>query len=118
MRISGIACAVVATLGLASAEAQEPGQSVSTEAVLQALQKTQQPLSIPFLLVPEGNRRFGFLTLETPDKRGEFVKVSVPVGDWSMRVARKVSSAQRQRRERKARETVERALRDFQAQPK
>jgi len=119
MRIAGAGCAVMVALSVASLEAQQSEQSVSVEAVRQALQKPPWlSLVIPpvFPLVPEGNRRIGVLTLAAPDTNGEMVKVVVPIGELTTRLARRISSAQRQRREATAREVVERALRDFQAQ--
>jgi hypothetical protein len=119
MRIAGVGCVVMVAFSLASLEAQQSDQSVSVEAVRQALQKPQRlSLVIPpvFPLVPQGNRRIGILTLAAPDTNGEIVKVVVPIGELTTRLARKISSAQYRRGERKAREAVERSLRDFQAQ--
>jgi hypothetical protein len=119
MRIVCVGCAVMVAFSVASLEAQRSDQSVSVEAVRQALQKPpRHSLVIPpvFSLVPQGNRRLGILTLAAPDTNGEIVKVVVPIGELTTRLARKISSARRQRGERKAREAVERDLRDFQVQ--
>jgi hypothetical protein len=103
------------TIGLATVEARQSDQSV--EAIWRGLQKQQVSMDIPpIVAIPDERHRFGILTLETPDTRGEFVKVSVPVGDLTMRLARKISKARYHRRERKARETIEGELREFQAQ--
>lgn len=118
MRISSVGCAVMVAFSFAPLEAQSD-QSVSLEAVRQALQKPQRlSLVIPpvFPLVPQGNRRLGILTLAAPNTNGEMVKVVLPIGEFTTRLARKISRAQHQRGEIKAREAVERALRDFQAQ--
>jgi len=117
MRIVAIG-GVILMLSIASLDAQQPEQSF--DAISRALQRSQpSSILVPrlFPAVPEGTTRLGFLTLATPDAAsGEFVKVVVPIGDLTTRLTRKISSAQYRRRERKARETVERALREFQSQ--
>jgi hypothetical protein len=65
--------------------------------------------------MPPRITRLGILTLAAPDTEGEIIKVVVPVGELTMRLARAVSSAQHRRAEKMARRAVERALRDFQA---
>ena len=120
MRIAGVSCTLMVAFSVASLEAQQSDQSVSVEAIRQAL-RTPQPRSLMILPTskagPEGNRRLGILTLAAPDTtNGEIVRVVVPIGELTTALARKISSAQRQRRERKAREAVERDLRDFRAQ--
>jgi len=116
MRIAGVGCLVL-MLTAATLEAGQPGQSL--EAVSRGLQKPQ-PLSFdipPIVSIPDETRRFGIFTLTTPDvTRGEFFRVSVPVGEFVTGVAGKISKARYQRRERKAREAVARDLREFQAQ--
>ena len=117
MRIAGVGCLVV-MLSAATLEAGQSNQS-SLEAVSRGLQKPQ-PLSLdipPIVSIPDETRRFGVFTLTTPDiTRGEFFRVSVPVGEFVTGVAGKISKARYQRRERKAREAVARDLREFQAQ--
>ena len=120
MRMAGVSCTLMVEFSVASVEAQQSDQSVSVEAIRQAL-RTPQPrsLMIPptFTPGPEGNRRLGILTLAAPDTmNGEIVRVVVPIGELTTALARKISSARRQRRERRAREAVERDLRDFRAQ--
>jgi hypothetical protein len=119
MRIASVGCTLMVAFGVASLEAQQSDQSVSVEAIRQAL-RTPQPRSLmilPTFTGLEGNRRLGILTLAAPDAtKGEIVRVVVPIGELTTALARKISSAQRQRRERKAREAVERALSDFRPQ--
>ena len=85
-----------------------------------SLQRPQPPsLVIPETLTwePGERTRLGVLTLAVPDAtKGEMVRVIVPIGELTTGLARRMSSAQRHRRERKAREAVERDLRDFLAQ--
>ena len=109
MRIAGVGCLVL-IVGLATLEARQ--SDPSTERIRRGLQKQQVSMDIPpIVAVPDERLRFGILTLEVPDTRGEFIKVSVPVGELTTRLTRKISQARYQRRERKARETVERELR-------
>jgi hypothetical protein len=61
--------------------------------------------------------KFGILTLLPPDTRsGEFIRVSVPVGELVVRGVRAVRAAHYRRAEQKAREVVKRELSDFEAQ--
>jgi hypothetical protein len=70
--------------------------------------------SVPF--TEPAPRKFGILKLLPPDSRsGEFIRVSVPVGDLVARAVRGVRAAQYRRAERKAREAVQRELSDFEA---
>ena len=116
MRIAGIGCLVL-MLGATTLDAGQSSQS-SLEAVARGLQKPQ-PLSLdipPIVSIPDETHRFGVFTVTTPDiTRGEFFRVSLPVGEFVTGVAGKISMARYQRRERKAREAVARDLREFQA---
>jgi hypothetical protein len=117
MRLASVGCTVLIALGQVSVEAQQADQAAS--AVRPRLQAPQRlSLVIPplFPLIPEGSRRLGMLTLAAPDTDGGIVKVIVPIGEMTTRLARKISGAHDQRRQRKARDEVQRALRDFQAQ--
>jgi hypothetical protein len=49
---------------------------------------------------------FGIFTFATPETRGEFVSVTVPVGDLTMRAAHAVGGVARRRAERAAHEEV------------
>jgi hypothetical protein len=119
MRTTVGASAVVVISLVASVGAQQPTSPASVERVRLALERSQQPKlanpTLPPWTTPVPTR-LGVLTLVPPDIHGEMVKVIVPVGDLVMRAARAVSSAQHQRAETKAREEVQRALQDFQAQ--
>jgi hypothetical protein len=117
MRIAAVGCTLLLALGVRSAEAQSD-RSPSTEAIRLALREVQpRSLILPtFIPEPEAARRLGILTLADPDPtKGEIVRVVIPIGELTTRLTRKIASAQRQRRERKAREAVERDLRDFLA---
>jgi hypothetical protein len=57
---------------------------------------------------------FGIFTFATPETRGEFVSIGVPVGDLTMRAARAIGGFERRRAERAAREEVERAIEALQ----
>jgi hypothetical protein len=57
---------------------------------------------------------FGVFRLVTPETRGEFVSVSIPVGDLTMRAARAIGGLGRRRAERAAREEVAHALEALQ----
>jgi hypothetical protein len=115
MRTAGVGC-VALMLGSATLAA-EAGQS-SLEAISRGL---QQPTSLslispPVFVVPDETHRFGILTLASPNiGKGEFFKVSLPVGELATRVTGAISNALYQRRERKAREAVARDLREFLA---
>ena len=82
----------------------------------------EDPPTLPGIGTPTwgepARRRIGILTLVPPVKRGEIVRVSLPVGDLVTRAARSVSAAQHRRAERKAREEVQRVLLEFEAQPR
>lgn len=120
MRIARVGCTLLVALGAASVEAQQSDHSASMETIRQALRRPPpHSLTLPptFTSEPDGSMRLGILTLTAPDTtNGEIVRVVVPIGELTTSLARRISSAQRQRRERKAREAVERDLRDFQAQ--
>jgi len=120
MRTAGVACVLMVAFSQASLGAQQADQRLSVEFVRQVGQLPAPPsLVVPRDLasVPPANRRLGILTLAVPDaEHGEVVKVIVPIGEVTARLTRRISSAHRQRRERKAREAVERDLRDFLAQ--
>src|SRR5262249_28982799 len=118
MRVVGVTC-VIATFGLASLGAQQSDPAVSVESIRLALQQAHRTfLSLPpvFTSLPGRPTRLGILTFAPPDSNGEIVKLVVPVGDFTTRLARSLSHAQRHRAERKAHDAVQRAVEDFQAQ--
>jgi hypothetical protein len=110
---------VFVALAVSPAWAQQSPQPVSVENISRGLQQAHSltlgiaPAS-PVLPLP--STRLGMLTLLPPDTNGEIVKVAIPIGDLTMRLARSVSNARHQRAERKAGERVGRALREFEAQ--
>jgi hypothetical protein len=71
-------------------------------------------LTIPLWTDPPP-KRIGVLTVVPPDRRGEMIQMSLPIGDLTMRAARTVGQAQRRRAEEKARKEVAHAITDFQA---
>ena len=66
-------------------------------------------------LSTDQNRSFGIVAFIAPETRGEMVRVRVPIGELTTRLARSITDARRRRAERKAREHVERELREFLA---
>ena len=115
MRIASVGC-IALMLGSATLEAQSDQSSL--EAISRGLQQPRSVslISPPVFSVPDETHRFGILTLASPNiGKGEFFKVSLPVGELATRVAGAISNARYQRRERKAREAVARDLREFQA---
>jgi hypothetical protein len=76
----------------------------------------QQPLPITGSVdsVTSGApRSLGIFTLVPPEKRGEIVRVSVPIGELVSRAFRSVAAANRRRHERAIRREVEAALKRF-----
>ena len=71
---------------------QRPTQS--NAAPKQLTVATQQPLrlTIPLWIEPPP-KRIGVLTLVPPERRGEMIQMSLPVGDLAMRAARTVGQA-------------------------
>lgn len=53
---------------------------------------------------------FGFFTFVTPETQGEFIRVSVPVGDLTMRAVRAIGGLERRRAEQAARREVAHAI--------
>ena len=74
----------------------------------------QEPLrlTVPPWIEPTP-KRFGVLTITQPERRGEIVQVSVPIGDLTIRAAHAIGQAQHRRAERKARKEVEQAIKDL-----
>ena len=70
-------------------------------------------LTIPTWIEPTP-KRFGMVTLTQPERRGEVVRLSVPIGELTMRAAHAIGRAQQHRAEQKARREVEQAIRDVQ----
>jgi hypothetical protein len=81
----------------------------------------QQPPPILRSAVPPGDdfpKKIGPLTLVQPTKRGEFVRVSVPVGALVTGALHRAAAVHRRQRERAARREVEAALRSIAERPR
>jgi hypothetical protein len=117
LRAVGGSAFVLALSVAARVGAQQAEPPVSAEKLRIALQNPQPSILIPAVRqwVDPAPTRLGFLTLVPPDRKGEMVKVAIPVGALVTRAARSISSAQRRRAERKGREKVLRELESFQA---
>ena len=64
----------------------------------------------------DGPKRLGIFSLVPPQKRGEIVRVSIPLPDLVSRAFKGVAVANRQRQEKAARQRVEAALKAFAAE--
>ena len=111
--IAWIVCVSVA----APVWAQQPESPSSLQRIRASLQNPpiQPKASTPPWGEP-GPPRIGILTLVAPQRRGEFVRVSLPVGDLVTRAVRVAGASKQRRAERKARDEVQRALIEFEAQ--
>ena len=104
-----------ATIGVSGQEAASPPSTASLERVRVAL-KEQQPSPFivgPMVPMPPDEWRFGILTFLPPDTRGEFARVSVPVGALVSGGAHSMASTQRRRAQKAARKEVARAHEEF-----
>lgn len=108
------ACVLVVAFGSGAVLAQERDRSIERLAI--ALQ--QDPVLGLRGAVPDESttpRTFGIFTLVEPELRGEIVRVSVPVGDLTMRAIRGVAAARHRREEAAARRRVDAELERFLA---
>jgi hypothetical protein len=94
--------------------AQERDRSV--ERIRLALEE-QPPLSMggPPPPITPTPRTFGIFTLVPPTRSGEFVRVSVPIGELVSQAAKGMASANRRRQEAASRRKVQAALKAFAA---
>jgi hypothetical protein len=79
----------------------------------------QQPIPIVRSVVPfQGDlpKKLGIFTLVPPTRRGEIVRVSIPIGELVSRAFRSAGAANRRRQEAVARRKVEAALESFKEQ--
>jgi len=107
--------AVVASLaGVALRASETANQSDQTRERLSVSAQEPLRLTIPPWIEPTP-KRFGVLTIKQPERRGEIVQVSVPIGDLTMRATRAIGQAQHRRAEQKARKEVEQAIKVLQA---
>jgi hypothetical protein len=93
------------------AAAQQRDRSLEKASI--ALQ--QPPLAVP-IFEPPPPATLGPFTFATPRLRGEFIRLSLPVGEYASRVAREIGAANRRRHEAAARRRVEAELKAFLAQ--
>ena len=74
---------------------------------------TLQTLDMSIFGPLPGAAKLGPFTLETPQLRGEIIRLSLPVGEYVSRVARGLSATNRRRQEAAARRRVEADLKAF-----
>jgi hypothetical protein len=89
--------------------------SQSEERIRAALER-QPSLSVSqnlFTPAPSHDFHLGALTFVPPETRGQFIAVSVPIGDMAMRAVRSVAIAQQHRGEQAARAEVVETLTRF-----
>jgi hypothetical protein len=91
--------------------AQERNRSL--ERISLELEKPAPSLGMPIVEPPPGAPQLGPFTLETPQFRGEIIRLSLPVGEYASRVARGISAANRRRQEAAARRRVEADVKAF-----
>jgi hypothetical protein len=114
LRLVFLAAIAASMSGVPLQADQRPNQSSQTPEPLAVAAEGPRRLAIPTWIEPTP-RKFGIFTIASPELPGEIVKVSVPVGELTMRAARAIGRAQYRRAEEKARKEVEQALKDFQA---
>jgi hypothetical protein len=96
---------------------QERGSSGSVERLVAILQQRSTQPDLPNQIwMPPDRRQLGILRLVPVTGPGEIVRLSLPIGELVTSTARAVNHSKRRRAEQKAREDVQRALRDFLAQ--
>jgi hypothetical protein len=96
----------------ATAHAQAPSASDPTRRLDLRIQGEPVPTA-PLTWLPPDPKPLGVFTLLPPSQRGEIVRLSVPVGEFAARGVRAITTAQRRRAERHARERVRRELETF-----
>ena len=78
---------------------------------------TLQTFGVPIFEPLPGAVKLGPFTLGTPQLRGEIIRLSLPVGEYAMRVARGLGAANRRRQERAARRQIEAELKALAERP-
>jgi hypothetical protein len=73
----------------------------------------RQMLGVPIIEPLPGAPRIGPFSLAAPQRRGEIIRLSVPVGAYVSRTARGLAAANRRRQETAARRRVEAELAAF-----
>jgi hypothetical protein len=94
--------------------AQERNRSL--ERISLELEKPAPSLGMPIFEPLPRAPKLGPFTLETPQLRGEIIRLSLPVGEYASRAARGLSAANRRRQEPAARRRVEADLKAFAEQ--
>jgi hypothetical protein len=112
--IAALACSYALTV-VEAQEVNSPSSSTSLERVRVALQQRESsPLIVgPMIPLSPDEWRFGILTFLTPDTRGEFVRVRVPIGAPVGGVAHSIAATRHHGAEKTAREDVAKALEEF-----
>jgi len=113
LRLVLLAAVLVSMTGVELRADQRQNQAGQTPEQLTIAAQGPPRLTIPTWIEPPP-KTFGVFTLVQPE-RGEMVRVSVPVGELTMRAVRAIGQARYRRAEQKARKEVEQALKDFQA---
>jgi hypothetical protein len=81
----------------------------------------QQPPQIVRDGIPvESNfpKKLGFVTLVQPTKRGEMIRISIPIGEFIVRAVTGVAAANHRRQQAAAHRKVEAEIKAFMAQKK
>jgi len=99
----------------------EPTAAQDADSVRSRLRLTLEELATPPaighpLFTHDARRKIGPLTLVPPTYPGEMVRFSFPIGDFVVRGARALRSAEHRRAERKAKADVQRAILEWEAQ--
>src|SRR5262245_35787783 len=93
---------------------QRPTQSNPVPEQLTVAAPQPLRITIPLWIEPPP-KRIGVLTIVPPDRRGEVIQMSLPVGDLTMRAARAIGQTRQHRAEQQARREVAQAIKDLQA---
>ena len=108
-----------ALLVACSATTTSAGQQAdpSLDRIRAALSTATNP-SMKIVAEPPLKTWHGVRLVQPDISRRQFIKVSVPVGEYAMKATRAVGKARQSRAQRKAREEVELALKEFLSQQK
>jgi hypothetical protein len=74
---------------------------------------TRQTVGVPIFEPLSGAPKLGPFTLGTTDRRGEIIRLSLPIGEFASGAARALAAANRRRQETAARRSVEADLKAF-----
>jgi hypothetical protein len=104
---------LVLVSGVAGVNLHADQSSQPSDRLRIALQDSPR-LTIPAWTLPPA-KRLGVISIPPPQTRGEVVRMTLPIGDLTMRAARVIGNASHHRADRKARTEVQRAMSDFHA---